>query len=463
MSPYKDKKVAIVGLSVEGIDTAVFLAGEQAILTFCDRRGQEELGETYTKLAKLSSHFQLGDAYLSQLDGFDLIVRTPGMSLKTPELRDAAARGIPIESQTTLFFKHCPAPIIGVTGTKGKGTTSTLIHAILKAAGKKSRLGGNVGVPLLSKVHDIASSDIVVLELSSFQLEDLTQSPHVAVVLKVTQEHLANFDPLATNYHASREAYVKAKKSIVRYQKSHDIAVCNADDPTSVSFGKETKGKTYYFSRSQSSADSFVRDQSVYLKRDNDTHLICRLSEIQLLGMHNLENIAAASLVGALMGAPIENIRSAVVGFKGLEHRLEYVRSVAGVAYYNDSFSTVPETTIAAIESFAAPLVLIVGGSEKGSDYAELGKKIAESQIKLLVVVGQMTKRILEATKAAGYQGEVIRDLQSMEEIVSVCAQNAGKGDIVLLSPACASFGMFKNYKERGLLFKREVSRLPNL
>ena len=460
MSPYKDKKVAIIGLSVEGVDTAAFFAKEQAVLTFCDRRTKESLGKTYTTLAALSSRFQLGDAYVSRLDGFDLIVRTPGMSLRTPQLQSAAAKGIPIESQTTLFFKHCQAPIIGVTGTKGKGTTSTLIHTILRASGRNSWLGGNVGTPLLSRVREIAPSDIVVLELSSFQLEDLTRSPHVAVVLKVTQEHLANFDPLATNYHTSREAYVEAKKSIVRHQKNHDMVVCNADDPTSVSFSKETRGKAYYFSRSQSSADSFVNDRAVYVKWNNGVHLICRLSDIHLLGMHNLENIASAALVGVLMGAPIESIRGAVRTFKGLEHRLEYVRTVSGVAYYDDSFSTVPETTIAAIESFTVPLVLIAGGSEKGSDYSGLGKKIAASDTKALVVVGQMAQRIAKAATDAGYTGEIVRGLQSMEEIVSVCAQKAKHGDAVLLSPACASFDMFTNYKERGSLFKQEVLRL---
>lgn len=457
MSHYKNKKVAILGLSVEGLDTAEFFASQEANITACDRRSQEELRDTYQALKTVVRNFQLGPSYLSDLNQFDFIVRTPGISPQTPELV-AASNTVEVTSLTKLFFKHCKAPIIGVTGTKGKGTTSTLIRDILQESGMHAWLGGNVGTPLLSKVHDIAPSDIVVLELSSFQLEDLTQSPRVAVVLKITQEHLANYDPLATNFHGTRQEYVEAKKSIVRYQKDDDIVIACADDTTSVSFAKESLARKYYFSRDQNTADAFIRNGEVFVSWQNTENAICKSSEIQLLGMHNLENIAAASLVGVVMGVSIPDIRVAVRSFKGLEHRLEFVRKIKGVSYYDDSFSTVPETTIAAIDSFTKPIILIIGGSEKGSNFEELGRKIATSKVKALIIIGAMTQRLLAALKPTNFTGEIITGLKTTREIVMKSRQIAAAGDVVLLSPGCASFDMFTNYKERGNLFKNEVS-----
>lgn len=457
MSRYKNKHIAIVGLSVEGIDSAEFFKQQQADITFCDRRTKSELGKTFTKLSGISTHFQLGPGYLSGLHRFDYIVRTPGMSPRTPELIDAQKKGSIVTSLTKLFFAHCPSPIIGVTGTKGKGTTATLIHNILETGGKRVWLGGNVGIPLLSRVRDMKRTDIVILELSSFQLEDLTQSPHIAVVLKITQEHLANFDPMATNYHESRESYVKAKEPIVRYQDESDFVVYNKDDVTSSSFVTLAKSHAFSFSRINQSSDCFVKDDTVILRWKETNHVICKSADIHLLGAHNLENIAAAALAGVLSGVTVPHIRSAVFSFKGLEHRLELVRVKGGVSYYNDSFSTVPETTIAAIESFRTPLILIVGGSEKGSDFTQLGKVIARSLVRTLLAIGAMSERITESARSAGFGGEIITDLTSMHDIVKVAKHKAHSGDIVLLSPACASFDMFPNYKERGLQFKKEV------
>ncbi len=317
---------------------------------------------------------------------------------------------------------------------------------MLKAGGKMVWLGGNVGTPLLSKVRNIKPTDVVVLELSSFQLEDFKQSPHIAVVLRTTQEHLVNQDKNATSFHESREAYVEAKKSIVRYQTKEDIAILNADDPTSRSFAGETAAQVLYFRR--------MKDNAVYLGKEK----ICSLSEIKLRGVHNLDNIAAASAAAAAAGAGVAAIRKAAIAFEGLEHRLETVRTVRGVLYINDTFSTVPETAIAALESFEEPIIFIAGGSEKGSDFTELGQVIAKRPVKALIAIGSMTDRITKAAKHAGYNGKIITGLTSMRQIVRKAAQKASSGDVVLLSPACASFDMFKNYKERGREFKHEVS-----
>ena len=461
MLDFKNKTIAILGLSIEGLDSVEFFIHEGVKnLICCDRRNIDELGDIYSQLRKYPVQFQLGEHYLHNLEFVDLLVRTPGMNPRLPELVELRNKGKEITSLTKLFFDFCPAPIIGVTGTKGKGTTSTLIFEMLKAEGMKAYLGGNVGIPLLSYVNKMTPSDIVVLELSSFQLEDLTKSPHIAVVLRVTQEHLANYDTLATNFHPSKEAYVKAKKSIVQFQTSRDITIVNSDDSTSRSFSKDTKAKTYEFSRVDTCSDAYVENHAVFLKWEGKIHKICVAHEIKLLGEHNLENIAAASIAAVHAGVSIENIRHIVRTFEGLPHRLQTIAEKEGIVYVDDSFSTVPETAIAAIESFSNPITLILGGSEKGSDFSELGVAVAKSSVKSVIVVGMMTNRIVSALKNAGYSKKIITGLLSMREIVQTAQKESIVGDVVLLSPACASFDMFKNYKERGELFAYEVSHL---
>lgn len=458
MQTFRSKSVAILGLSVEGIDSTRFFVGEGAIVTCCDRRTKEELGETYRKLKELKVTFSLGEAYLRDVSRFDLVVRTPGMSLVTPELGRYA--GV-LTSQTKLFFDLCRAPIIGVTGTKGKGTTSSLIAEMLRKSGKKVFLGGNVGVPLLSKVRAIARSDSVVLELSSFQLEDLTKSPHIAVVLPITQDHLVNTDPLATSFHKTRKEYVGAKSSIVCNQSSGDVVIANSDNETSRLFATQSSGTKYFVSRKEH-ASAYVDDHTVFVRWDDKTHKICTRNEIHLRGDHNLENIGSASLAALAAGATMNAVRGGAKQFKGLPHRLELVGTVSGVSFYNDSFSTVPETTISAIKSFEEPIILIVGGSEKGSDFRELGNVIAKSRVKVLIVIGQMTDRIVIAARDGGFSREIVTGLTTMGVIVRAAFKYAKLGDVVLLSPAAASFDMFPNYKERGHQFSHEVTRLTH-
>ena len=459
MLPFKEKKIAILGISTEGQDSVRFFVKQNAKILCCDRRTKEELGEIYDQLRQFPVSFQLGEQYLRNLDDYDIVVRTPGMLPTLPELVALQKLGKEITSSTKLFFDLCKAPIIGVTGTKGKGTTSTLIYEMLKASGKHVYLGGNVGTSLLSQVEKIKTSDIVVLELSSFQLEDLKKSPHIAVVLRVTQEHLANYDRLATNFHISKEAYIEAKKPIVRFQTLSDFAILNADDLTSRSFAKETKATVYYFSRSDR-RDAFVKDHAVYFMYRGKQDLICTASEIRLRGEHNLENIAAASLASFHAGATLSTIQKIAKTFEGLPHRLELVKIVNGVSYINDSFSTVPETAIAAIDSFSEPIILILGGSEKGSDFIELGVSVVKSSVKAVIVIGAMAERIIAALIAGGFKKKIITGCQSMHDVVLRAHEESHAGDVVLLSPACASFDMFANYKERGELFRYEVSLL---
>jgi len=456
MQTYKGKKIAVVGLSVEGLDSTRFFAREGALVTCLDRRTKVELGSTYDELTGLGVSFELGDWYLSHLDKFDLIVRTAGISPREfSEYKDK------LTSQTKLFFDLCEAPIIGVTGTKGKGTTSSLIAKMLEESNKRVHLGGNVGTPLLSKVRHIQQGENVVYELSSFQLEDLTKSPHVAVVLPITQDHLANVDPLATNYHESREDYVVAKSTITRFQTNNDVVVASADNETSASFAKESIGKKYFVSR-KTKTDGYVENGTVFVTWQGQTQKVCSKNEIIIIGEHNLENIAAASLAALTAGCSFDAIRAAARSFVGLPHRLQLVGRDKGTAYYDDSFSTVPETTIAAIKSFDEPIVLIAGGSEKGSDFTQLGGVIAESNVAALIAIGQMTHRIVEAANRAGFNREIITGLTTMPEIVKSAGKLCKPGYVVLLSPACASFDMFKNYKVRGDQFAHEVSLLSH-
>ncbi len=460
MNAYNHKKVAIVGVSVEGIDSAKFFLSRGAKVTLFDRRPLAELGDAAQMLLHEGALFIGGVEYLSSLPEYDVVVRSPGVSPRETVFEFVRKQGGVVTSQTQVFLEECRAKIIGVTGTKGKGTTSTLISKMLEADGRTVYLGGNVGVPLLSHVDAITPNDWVVLELSSFQLEDVTIAPTIAVVLRITQDHLANYDALASNFHPTREDYVNAKTSIARYQKKTDILIVNADDQTSSSFAQLSKGHIKKFSVSGKSVDAYVKNDSVYALVGGEQHEICSHSTIKLRGRHNLENIAAATLAALSAGASVESIMQASREFSGLHHRLELAGTPGGISYFNDSFSTVPETAIAALQAFSEPVILIAGGSEKGSDFTELGREIAKRDVPVLILIGAMTGRIRDAALRAGYQGDIIDTCTTMHEVVTTAAVKAKAGYVVLMSPACASFGMFKNYKERGAQFMYEVAQL---
>jgi UDP-N-acetylmuramoylalanine--D-glutamate ligase len=371
-----------------------------------------------------------------------------------------------LTSLTKIFFDICPCSIIGITGTKGKGTTTTLIGELLKAQGFTTWVGGNVGVPLLSKVRSMTEKDWVVYELSSFQLEDVTHSPHIAVVLGIVSEHLQTQDPLSTNYHKSFADYVDAKTNIIKFQKTSDYAIFNRDEPTSYQLRNQTKAQTFFFSKSQPVIGSYVHNGTIIRNLSGVEEVVVPVNALTLRGQHNWENVTAATVAASLAGVPLSILQKVIPKFVGLEHRLEFVRSIKGVGYFNDSFSTTPETAIAAIRSFTEPVILIAGGSDKGSNYQELGKEIANSSVKAVVLIGAMAKHIQTAiTKAVKDQPDkkppqLLTGAKTMAEIIHQVATLVKPGDIVLLSPACASFGMFTNYKERGKLFKQYVARI---
>ncbi|MBI4098367.1 MAG: UDP-N-acetylmuramoyl-L-alanine--D-glutamate ligase [Candidatus Levybacteria bacterium] len=434
----KNKKIAVIGEGLEGKSSADFLRKNGAKVEIRDKKQGE-------------------DDYLEDLNRFDLVVRSPGVRLS--ELRHVSPDKI--TSQTKLFFDLSPTKnIIGVTGTKGKGTTSSLIFEMLKTEGKDAYLGGNIGVPPFEFIDKLNSDSWVVLEMSSFQLQDLSKSPHIAVVLMITSDHLDGYGN--RNYHDTVEDYVSSKRNILNFQSASDIAIINRDFPASNESDIRTEGKVYYFSREREAEEGcFALGNQVILRIKGNEIPLIDTRELLLRGDHNHENVCAASLAAYLAGVRAGTITQVLKSFRGLEHRLELIDKINEVEYYNDSFSATPESTIAAIKSFKNPEILILGGSSKNSDFTELGEVIGESQnIKAIIGIGEEWERIKSEIRNPKSEIMMIEGADSMEKIVTAASKMAVPGDVVLLSPACASFGMFQNYKDRGEQFKEEVKKL---
>jgi UDP-N-acetylmuramoylalanine--D-glutamate ligase len=449
VTDFKNKRVAVLGLGLEGEDVCHFLLQQKAKITVFDQKNATELGKTYQEFKEKGINFKLGKDYLkSVLKDFDFIFRSPGFSRFLPPIINAEKRGVVVTSATKLFFDLCPGKIIGVTGTKGKGTTATLIYQILKQDKKNVFLAGNIGEPMLKLLSRLDKDSWVVLELSSFQLMDMEKSPQIAVVLFISSEHL--------DYHQDRKEYVQAKSNIVRHQKRKDFVVLNADDPTSSSLTKLSPAHAYFFSRKKKVNGAHVKNKQIFL----GSEVIGKTTDLKLRGEHNWDNVCAAITASFLAGANLETMKKTVFSFKGLEHRLELVRIKNKITFYNDSFSTTPETAIAAIRAFHEPIILILGGSEKGSDYSDLGREIAKSMVKTLILIGKTAEELREIISKAGFRGEIIFRPGGMKEIVKVAWKKSRPGEVILLSPACASFDMFRNYKDRGEQFKQAVLKL---
>jgi len=450
----KNKKVAVIGAGVEGLSTLEFLTKKGVEVYLLDQKNQSNIeGRCLDKIKKLGVKGTFGDNYLDGLNQFDVIVRSPGVHPTLPQLAQARSKGVEITSQTKLFFEMCPVPIIGVTGTKGKGTTSTLIYEILKAAGKKVFLGGNIGKPPLDFIDQVTNDSLVVLELSSFQLIDLEKSPHIAVVLMIANEH--------QDWHGSVNEYLKAKENVVRHQRKDDFVIINADFASSKKLGELSAANKYYFSTYKPVERGSYVDKDFIVSVTNGWTTIAQLSDIKIPGEHNLQNICAAVAVSGVLEISPSVVQKAVTSFKGLSHRLEFVAEKGGARFYNDSASTIPETATAAIKSFKNPKILILGGSSKKSDFTQLVRTIAEEDVKAVILIGEEAGRIKESIHKSGrFSGQIIEDLKDMKDVVEKAHDSAKKGDVVLLSPGCASFDMFTNYKDRGDQFKRAVFKI---
>lgn len=445
-------KIAVVGYGVEGKSVVKYFVKHKADITVCDINGSIKKEQPESP----HIHFKLGPHYLENLHEFDLIFRSPGIPYLKREFDSVRGK---LTSATKYFFEKCPCKIVGVTGTKGKGTTASLINVILSSSKDVGKvfLGGNIGASPLDFLDELKPDDIVILELSSFQLQDLGKSPHIAVVLGISEDHL--------DHHKDFDEYVEAKKNIVKFQGAADFAVLDADNEISNSFVKGAKAKVFKVSLKPLEADGcFIRVDKLIFKHGKTGIIFGEKNHVGLIGEHNLKNILAAGAVANLLGAPIEIIEKAVREFKGLPHRIEFVGENNGAKFYNDSASTNPTTTIAALRAFSTPTILIAGGSEKNADFSPLGEEIAKRKnIKTVILMGQTRGKIEDAIEKACVKSprpdapiELITADSYMESFM-VAKMLAVEGDVVLLSPACASFDMFKNYVERGEIFRNFV------
>lgn len=449
---FKEKKVAILGWGINGLDVYKYLSKQGAEMVVYGLRERER--RNFVGIDDGVKVF-FGENYLKGgLRGYDYIFRAPGVYRFIPELIEAEKRGALVTSATKLFFDLCPAKIIGITGTKGKGTTSTLVYQILKENGLDAYLAGNIGSPILELLPKLNAKSWVVLELSSFQLIDVQKSSHIAVILNITEDHL--------DWHKDRNEYIKSKIKMAEYQSKKDYAVLNYDYRESKNFSKKTKAKVKYFSTERKVNGSYIDDGEIILMINGKRFVVGKTKDLLLRGEHNWENVCAAVVTSSLAGASLNTIKKTIFSFTGLEHRLELVDEFEGIKFYNDSFSTNPQTTIAAVKSFTEPITLILGGSDKGLNYDQMGFEIAKSDnIENVFIIGQIADVIENSIQKSGYKRncEKLKEV-SMKGLLSRCIAHTPRGGVVLLSPATASFDMFKDYKDRGDQFKEAVLAL---
>jgi UDP-N-acetylmuramoylalanine--D-glutamate ligase len=442
------KRTLVVGLGKSGVASALFMKAHGARVTVSDTKSGDELRNEIPVLLDHGITVETGGHGERTFRGQDLIVVSPGVPVDAPPLVQARSLGEAVIGEIELAAQFLPGPIVAITGSNGKTTTTTLTGEIMTAAGLSTLVGGNIGTPAISLAERAKPDTVIVLEISSFQLETIqTFCPKIAVVLNVTPDHL--------DRHRTFEIYTDAKARIFENQQGSDFAVLNADDPTCVAMGSRTKAQVFWFSRhKQVQQGAWVDDGNIVFRDATGQREILQVSEIPLKGTHNLENVLAAVCAGALMGCAAEKIRKAVHEFKAVEHRLEFTATINGVDYYNDSKATNVDATIKALESFPANIHLILGGKDKGSDYTVLNDLIRQ-RVKRIYTIGAAAAKIKSQVKGA----EVVH-AETLENAIRKAHATAQSGDIILLAPACASFDQFKSYEHRGKMFKEIVAGL---
>ena len=442
------KKVGVVGLGVSNLPLISFLQGFGAEVYGFDQREMENLSEEVHNL-KDQVVFYLGKDYLNHLTGMDLIFKTPGMRMDHPKLVEAEASGAKITSEMEEFLKYCVGKTIGITGSDGKTTTTTVVGEILKEAGHKVYVGGNIGTPLFTKIEEITPKDFVVLELSSFQLMTMKVSPHIAVVTNLTPNHL--------DMHKDMEEYISAKKNIFLHQGEEDLLILNEDNAITKAFAKEAKGRVEFFSSVKVNEDAYFREGSLFLREER----VVDLGEMKVKGVHNAENFLAAFLATEEFVSKAV-LRQVALSFSGVKHRCQFIREVDGVRYYNDSIASSPTRTLASIGSLEKKVNVILGGYDKKLDYTPLAVD-GHQFIKNAILVGDTKYKIEEVFKAyAKEYGVVVKTYlaDSFVEAVALLKKVSENGDIAILSPASASFDMFKNFEARGDEFVSLVNKL---
>jgi len=444
------KRVTVVGLGRSGAAACKLLVSRGALVTGSDHRPAEEIETNLADLERRGVRCEFGRHRLETFLQADLIILSPGVDSNLPLLQQARSQGVRVWSEIELAFRATEAPFVAITGTNGKSTTTTLIGLMVKHAGKKAIVAGNIGTALCDVVPGLSPEYWVVAEISSFQLETIEAfRPQVALLLNVTPDHLDRYADLAQ--------YSGAKARIFLNQQSHDMAILNADDPLTVEAGAQGKARQIFFSQRQAVKEgAFLKEETFWLRLGGKGEAICSRQDLKIRGAHNTENVLAALAAAGLLGVPSHSMREVLKQFGGLEHRLEAVAEIAGVQYINDSKGTNVGATVKSLESFpAGKVVLIAGGLDKGADFRPLIPPVKE-RVKATILIGQAREK-LQAT----LQGVCpVQEAASLEGAVEAAATLAAQGDVVLLSPACASFDMFRDFEERGRAYKAAVKRL---
>ncbi|MBM7855937.1 UDP-N-acetylmuramoylalanine--D-glutamate ligase [Desulfohalotomaculum tongense] len=447
-----DKKILVVGAARSGIAAAEFLVGKGAEVTLTDAKPAEELGEKVQKLAGQGVNLALGGQYPDPAaGGYHMVVVSPGVPLTFPPVAQAHRADIPVIGELELAFRFAEAPVVAVTGTNGKTTTTSLVGEIFKNSGINTLVAGNIGLPLISAVENYGEDDVIVVEVSSFQLETIqTFRPHVAVILNITPDHL--------DRHGSMDNYIAAKAKIFSNQVPLDYTVLNYDQPNTAALAQQSMGRVIFFSR-QHTLDTgvYIQKGNIVVTMDGVTTEILPVNKLSMPGGHNLENALAAVACAAAMGVKVEQIQQTLSTFPGVAHRLETVAEINGVRYVNDSKATNPDAAVKALEAFNQPIVLIAGGLNKGSSFTELARKIKE-KVRVLILLGEHGDEIKRAVQEQNFDTFV--EVEDYLEAVKVAHRVAEPGEVVLLSPACASWDMFRNYEQRGNLFRELVLKL---
>jgi UDP-N-acetylmuramoylalanine--D-glutamate ligase len=444
----RGKRVLVVGLARTGMATALFCARHNARVTASESRTESELGEVPAKMREAGVQLELGGHTEKTFLAQDLIVPSPGVPADDPLLVAARTKRITVWSEIELAYRFLEGRLIGITGSNGKTTTTTLIHHILKAASVETLLAGNVGTPLISVIGETTAKTVAVVELSSFQLELIERfRPDIGVLLNLTSDHL--------DRHKTLDAYVAAKARMFENQTELDAAVLNADDPLTARFVTK-KPQVFWFSRKQRvNEGACLQDDEIFVAHKGKQEFVMKRADIPLVGAHNLENVLAAVTAARLAGVDAATIAAAVKNFAGVEHRLEFVVEVRGARYYNDSKATNVDATLKALDSFPGRVLIILGGKDKGSDYTVLQQALREKAIAALLI-GAAAEKIEEQIR-----GSVpLKRAETLARAVEMASEAARPGDVVLLAPACASFDQFENYEQRGRVFKELVRGL---
>ena len=462
MENWSGKKVIVIGAARQGTALSRYLASKGAQVILTDMHSLDDLPANLPDLEKLGIQLRLGGHPLELLEGADLVCVSGGVPLTIPFIQAALQRGIPLSNDSQIFLEACPAQVIGITGSSGKTTTTALVGLMaqkyfeMKQNGHRAWVGGNIGNPLIEQVDQIDEDDLVVLELSSFQLELMTRSPQIAAILNITPNHL--------DRHGSMQAYIAAKSRILRFQHAGDVAILNRDDPGSWSLAEHLKSDliSFGFQKPDSKQNgTYIYKDAIWLQLGRESLKMLPLEWIQLPGRHNIANVLAACAIATAASLALPAIQTAIEEFTGIPHRLEFIRNINGADWYNDSIATAPERTMAAIEAFEGPLVLLLGGRDKNLPWDDLAQLIHQ-RVRAVVLFGEAAGLIEKALGAVkkGETLQVISRCNTLEEAVQAAAKLAQPGDTVLLSPGCTSFDAFKDFEERGEYFRKLVNAL---